>query len=333
MKLQAATLAIFLLIIWGCEEDKPKRQLGTGAAPKSTFKPVAKPAFNADSAYHYIDQQVAFGPRVPGTKEHKACADYLSAEMTRFGWDVEVQDITVEVFNGQKLPAYNIMASYDKANPNRVVLFAHWDTRPFADRDDSRENVPIPGANDGASGVGVLMEMARVIAQDSLKPNVGIDIVFFDAEDYGKPSQAMGGQDGNTWCLGSQYWSQNLPEGYQPKYGVLLDMVGATGAVFPKEGVSMQYNPELVDRVWYLAGKLGYGNYFVPKIAPGGITDDHLYVNRLAGIPTIDIIHYHHDRRDFGHFHHRHTDDMAIIDTKTLHAVGVTVLELIYRED
>jgi Zn-dependent M28 family amino/carboxypeptidase len=212
------------------------------------------------------------------------------------------------------------------------MLFAHWDTRPFADRDTQDKGKPILGANDGGSGVGVILELVRAIMQDSLKPKVGIDFVFFDVEDYGQVSGAMTPKSSNTWCLGSQYWGSNLPDDFiKPKYGILLDMVGAKNAVFPRETESLKYNASLVSTVWFLAENLGYGKYFIQDVA-GGITDDHGPVSVLAGIPSIDIIHYDPTKRDFGHFHHRHSDNMDVIDRSTLKAVGETMLEVIYRE-
>lgn len=322
------------ILIWSCD-DKPQRSLKKDLPTKTVkaFEKVERPSFNADSAYVYTKNQVDFGPRVPGSKEHAACANYLEKELQRFGWATQVQNGTVNTFDGLSLPIFNITGKYKPELTNRIMLFAHWDTRPFADRDDNNQNKPILGANDGASGVGVLLEIARAIQQSNVKPSVGIDLVFFDAEDYGQPHNTMAAQSGNTWCLGSQYWANNLPEDFiKPKYGILLDMVGASDATFPKEGGSMQFNKELVEKVWYIGQKLGYKNHFVNNINYGGITDDHVYVSRLAEIPSIDIIHYDPNRGDFGHFHHRHSDNMDIIDPKTLGAVGETMLEVIYRE-
>ena len=332
MRLSLLLLLPVVLFVSSCEEEKPKAT-GSKTPARQTFVPVSKPLFSADSAYSFIANQVAFGPRVAGMASHAKCAEYLSSKMQSFGWKVQIQKATVTAFDGTELPIQNIISSFNPENSERILFFAHWDTRPFADRDDQDQTKPILGANDGASGVGVLMELARLIGNDSLKPAIGIDIIFFDAEDYGQPQGLMSNQNGETWCLGSQYWGKNPHvANYKAKYGILLDMVGAKNAVFPREGGSLRFNPKLVDQVWFLANKLGYGGYFINELAPGGITDDHVYVSTLAGIPSIDIIHYHPFKRDFGHFHHRHTDNMDVIHKPTLEAVGTTMLEVIYRE-
>jgi Zn-dependent M28 family amino/carboxypeptidase len=326
-------IVITISAFWSCKDEKKERKLNIPSASKpKVFERVQRPSFDEQSAYNYLKKQVDFGPRVPGSQEHKACAEYLEKELTELGWETEVQKGTVTTFDNKTLPIYNITGRYKPKNVNRIMLFAHWDTRPFADRDESDKNKPIDGANDGASGVAVLLELARAISQDSIKPTIGIDIVFFDAEDYGQPSGTMALQTGETWCLGSQYWAKSLPKDFiKPKWGILLDMVGGKHAVFPKEGVSLRHNKELVDHVWYIGQKLGYGKYFVNDAIRGGITDDHVYVNR-AGIPSIDIIHYYTAKGDFMAHHHRHSDNMDIIDPLTLKVVGETVLEVVYRE-
>lgn len=304
-------------------------------------KPVAdsyqkvSPDFNADSAYTYIDKQVSFGYRIPNTPEHVACGDYLVAEMKRFGAEVQEQKMVLTAYNGTKLNARNIIASYGLEKKNRVLLFAHWDTRPYSDQDADPANhkKPLLGANDGASGVGVLMEIGRIMQTKA--PEVGVDIIFFDAEDYGIPDFAEKSLiEGNTWCLGSQYWAKNphVPN-YKARFGILLDMVGAEGATFYKEGISLQYAENIVDKVWRTAGLLSYGKFFVGKKMEGGITDDHVPVNEMRKIPSIDIIDYRQDM-DHGFFHSWHTqkDDMRNISKETLTAVGQTVLEVIYKE-
>jgi Zn-dependent M28 family amino/carboxypeptidase len=187
-----------------------------------------------------------------------------------------------------------------------------------------RQSEPIPGANDGGSGVGVLLEIARVIAQND--PGIGVDILLVDGEDNGDP-----GGDAETWCLGSQYWAQNRPQGYKADYAILLDMVGAKDAVFPREGTSVYFASGIVEKVWSAAANLGYGNYFVNNIV-GQTTDDHLFINMYARIPAIDIVHYDPKRMDYGHFHHRHSDSMEYIDKGTLGAVGHVVLDVLFNE-
>lgn len=326
------TVAMFAV---SCE-DTPKDQPETAPVKSPTEVPktqlVKTPAFNPDSAYDYIARQVEFGPRVPNTEAHKKCARWLQDELKALDLEVSVQEATVTAYNGVDLNIYNIMGRYKPEAKDRILLCAHWDSRPYADRDTEQRNKPIDGANDGASGVGVLMELARAIQTDSLKPNIGFDIILFDAEDYGKPEASMMGQSNDSWCLGSQYWSNNIPfEDYQPRYGILLDMVGAGNAVFPKEGASLHFAPRIVHKVWTIAAAMNYKDYFV-SFEGNPITDDHVYLNSIGKIPTIDIIHYEMARNDFGKFHHTHDDNMDIINKGTLRVVGEVVLQVIYQE-
>lgn len=291
------------------------------------------PDFDADSAYNFVDKQVAFGTRVPNTATHVACGDYLVAELKRFGADVIEQKADLKAFDGTILKARNIIGTFYPEKKDRILLFAHWDTRPFADHDPNPANYnqPILGANDGASGVGVLLEIARILQNKA--PELGVDIIFFDAEDYGAPSFMAQMTDENTWCLGSQYWAKNPHvKDYKARYGILLDMVGAEGAVFYKEYFSMRYAGGVVEKVWDTARNLGYGRYFVDKNG-GAITDDHLPVNLDRHIPSIDIIQLDTDSETgFGWYWHTLRDDMDNVSKETLKAVGQTVLEVVYKE-
>lgn len=211
------------------------------------------------------------------------------------------------------------------------MLCAHWDTRPFADQDSVNRNKPISGANDGGSGVGVLLEIARMLSTASSP--VGVDIIFFDAEDYGQPDDSPLPQKKDTYCLGSQYWAKNPPvPGYKPMYGILLDMVGAKNATFTMEDISMNFAASVMENVWKTAADIGYSDYFL-FTRTGQIVDDHYYINTLAGIPTIDIIHHDASTKyNFPREWHTHRDTMDIIDKNTLKAVGQTLLEVIFRE-
>ncbi len=289
------------------------------------------PEFNKDSAYAFIQAQVDFGPRVPGTDAHKKCESYLVSKLESFGAEVMVQRGIVRAYNGKDLPLANIIASFNPTVARRVLLCAHWDTRPVADQDDKDQNKPIPGANDGGSGVGVLLEIARILANNPVK--IGIDIVLFDVEDHGQPDDSGFKEAKDSWCLGSQYWSKTPHKpGYFAAYGILLDMVGAKGATFTKEEGSMYYAPSIVEKVWKTAEALGYGDIFINKRTPS-IIDDHYYVNGILGIPTIDIIHNDANTKSnfFPHWH-KHTDDMSQIDPEILDAVGKTLLHVIYSE-
>lgn len=327
IKILYLLLACFLSSCGNKKTDDTPESTGLVKTVVSTV-----PEFNADSAYQFIAAQVDFGPRVPNTKEHRACGDYLIEQLKRFGAGLTVQEMNLSAYNGDQLHARNIIGSYNKESQKRILLFAHWDTRPYADEDAdvSQHNIPIDGADDGASGVGVLLEVARQV--QAKNPDVGIDIIFFDAEDYGPPAFLESEPSGDWWALGSQYWAKNphIPN-YKADYGILLDMVGTRNATFFKEGYSMQYAAPVVEQVWSTARNLGYGKYFIPETV-GKITDDHIYVITGRGISCIDIINYDPESpHRFGSYWHTHNDTMDNIDLGTLKAVGQTVLEVIYK--
>ena len=338
-------LKIFLvsttaIVLIGCgETESPKDVVNVIVTnPVDETTKVPTPNFNADSAYNFIQNQLDFGFRIPNTPEHDSCAIWMKRKLTAYGFTLTVQTGKVKAWTGNMLNIENIIAQYNPEATNRIMLCTHWDTRPYADRGAGNKTKPIPGANDGGSGVGVLLEIARQISLSD--PKTGVDLIFFDAEDYGAMSTNDVISDlntmGDSWCLGSQYWSKNPPiKNYKPRYGILLDMVGAKDATFPKEGLSQKYAGTHVQRIWKEAEVLGYGKYFVKKIAPA-ITDDHTYINQIAGIPTLDIVHYapkgSYGSFDFGHFHHTQKDNMDIIHKETLKAVGQTVIHIVYQK-
>lgn len=291
-------------------------------------------AFNADSAYSYIDHQVAFGPRVPGSEAHRQCRDWLIASLKRFGADtVYVQDAQVKAYNGDKLPITNIIASYNSGASKRVLLAAHWDSRPWADEDPdtTKHRQPVMAANDGASGVAVMLEVARLL--NELKPAVGVDFVCFDAEDYGAPYWGTPDPDGRDWCLGSQYWArQAAARGYKARYGILLDMVGGRDAQFRYEGFSMRYAEAVMHRLWQTAHDIGAQNLFI-KADGGYATDDHLPMNEVAGIPTVDVIPYITGAANtFGATWHTTADTPGNISRENLRLVGQTLLQMLSEE-
>ena len=295
---------------------------------------VNVPAFNADSAYEYIARQVAFGPRVPKSEAHHKCGDYLVEKLRQYGALIIEQCDIVNTFDNTTIPMRNIIGSFQPENRKRILLCAHWDCRPWSDNDPDPNNhhIPVDGANDGASGVGVLLEIARQIQQQ--QPTLGVDIIFFDVEDYGVPQFVQGVNSDGSWCLGSQYWARTPHiQGYNARFGILLDMVGGKDATFYKEGVSYEYASAIVDKVWNKAHIAGYAKYF-PKQHGGYVTDDHLPINQLARIPCIDIIPMMVDSKlsSFGDTWHTINDNMQHIDRNTLKAVGQTVLEVIYNE-
>lgn len=309
----------------GCNGKLPT-QTGKDANPPVVEK-VEIPSFSLDTAYAHIAKQVSFGPRVPNSTAHKNCRAWLVKTLRSYGAVVEEQILEEKHYSGKTYKGANIIAKFNLQNPRRVMLAAHWDSREIADKDPdpAKKNKPIDGADDGASGVGLLLEIARILKTKPIE--LGLDIVLFDLEDNGK--------DGNenedtakTWCLGSQYWAKNKGN-YQARFGILLDMVGAKGATFPKEGYSMHYAPEITNKIWNIANRLGHSNYFINQTA-GGITDDHVYVNEV-GIPMVDIIHLT-PNSSFGSYHHTHNDNMNVIDKATLNAVLETVLTTVYSE-
>lgn len=322
----------FLAILFFSCSDTKTTSKKENTQPKVSKPVLPVPDFNADSAYTFVEEQVAFGPRVPNTMQHQLCGDYLVEQLKSFGWEVIEQTFETEAYDGTMLKGRNIIGSFNPEVRKRVLLSSHWDSRHVADQEEIAE--PILGANDGASGVGVLLEMARLIGADTIKPQMGIDILFFDVEDYGAPSGAENVSDRQiTYCLGSQYWTENLhKEGYHAYYGVLLDMVGAKGARFTKEGHSRQFAPKVVDKIWDKAAELGYGAYFVNENTEA-IVDDHYIVNLQSSITMIDIIHHDrvYDNPFFEHWH-RTTDNMDAIDKNSLKAVGQTLLHVVYND-
>jgi len=319
------------LILSCCgQKTATDNRMTTTPETTSNVSSTSTPVFNQDSAYAFVERQVQFGPRVPNSDAHKACALYLASELERFGAQLYVQEAVLTAYNGDRLQASNIIGAFNPEQTQRVLLFAHWDSRPYSDRDANPDNhyKPIDGADDGASGVGVLLEIARQISLHNI--DKGIDIIFFDAEDYGMPA-FLNDYNQDSWCLGSKYWARNPHiQNYKADYGILLDMVGSKNATFYKEDVSVQYAAPIVERVWGIARNLGYGKFFVNS-SGGSVIDDHLYVNQGRGIPCIDIINLDlSTSHNFGRYWHTQQDTMENIDRETLKAVGQTVLETIY---
>lgn len=313
--------------------------LSCGNSKKTTTdtraaQPVG-PTFVADSAYAYCEAQCAFGPRVMNSDAHDRCGEWIADKFRSFGMTVQTQNAQLKGYDGTMLRSTNIIASYKPEFTDRILLCAHWDSRPWADNDPDEANhhTPVMAANDGASGVAVMLELARLIgAQDSLA--VGVDFVCFDAEDWGTPQWADTADDSDSWALGAQHWAANPHKsGYKARFGILLDMVGGTGAMFYQEGMSKQYAPAIVKKVWEAARTVGYGSLF-PNTDGGMVTDDHIPVNEKLKIPTIDIINYYPDceQSSFGPTWHTVNDTMENIDRNTLQAVGQTVVQVLFSE-
>ena len=318
--------ALLLCCFSACDNSKKTATLNT----EETLT-VTLPDFDPDSAFYFVKMQTDFGPRVPNTDAHKKCALFLQTTLEKYCDKVEIQSFTTKTFDGVKINCKNIIGSFAPDKAQRILLAAHWDSRPFADHDPNPANKaqPIDGANDGASGVGVLLEIARQLKEKS--PETGVDIIFFDAEDWGTSNSQN--ETGDWWCLGSQHWAKNPHvANYKADYGILLDMVGAPNAKFMQEGVSMRYASKIVAKIWGTAYRLGYKTCFLNT---GGhdITDDHYYINRLAKIPMIDIIHQDNTTNTgFPATWHTLQDNISNIDKHTLYMVGTTVLAVIYEQ-
>ena len=353
-------LFISLLLLSSCGLRK---QTATNDNAVSA-QPVG-PAFCADSAYAFCEAQCDFGPRTMNSQAHDDCGTWIMEKFKSYGMSVTPQQTLLKGYDGTMLRATNIIASYRPELTDRILICAHWDSRPWADNDPDEANhrKPVLAANDGASGVAVMLELARLIsspklgeagrglnegqtATDSvldgnhnsqlstLNSQLGIDFLCFDAEDWGTPQWDDTPSDGDTWALGAQYWAANPHvDGYTARYGILLDMVGGQGAQFYQEQVSLQYARSIVKKVWRASQVVGFGSFF-PSRQGVGITDDHLPVNRMAKIPCIDIIPYYPDcaQSSFGPTWHTVNDDMAHIDRNTLQAVGQTLIQVLWSE-
>ena len=321
-------VAVLCLSIFSCNNESTQTPTETVQKPPAFVKKA--PAFNEDSAYYWVQKQVAFGPRVPGSKAHANCAAFIEKTLKDYGLTVVVQTAPITTYDNKIFNLKNIIASYKPEFQKRVLLLAHWDSRHIADNDTKDENKAIDGADDGGSGVAVLLEIARQLSKADLK--VGVDLFFSDLEDYGQPDDSDKPKMQDSWCLGTQYWAKNMHvPGYTANYGILLDMVGAKGAIFPREGTGSYFAPDVVNKVWSTAKNLGYSSYFTDDNT-GNTTDDHLYVNTIAKIPCIDIVHMSPVTGSYGEHHHTHKDTMDIVDKNTLKMVGQTVLEVLWQE-
>jgi glutaminyl-peptide cyclotransferase len=321
------TSAFFLLI--ACEKQVKDDEKTTQVTTSS----ITIPQFNPDTAYDYVAKQCAFGPRVPNTHAHIKAGNYLAKSLQQYGLTVTEQAFDKKAFDGKNLNLRNIIASTNPSASKRIIVASHWDSRPFADQDPKDPNKPIDGANDGASGVGIMLELARLLGRDtSLK--IGVDFILFDGEDYGQPENSGFPEMKDSWCFGSQYWAKNKhTPGYSAFFGILLDMVGAKNARFAMDGTSAYFAPEVQKKIWDVAAKSGFSDRFIQQ-KTDEIIDDHYYVNRDAKIPMVDIIEYEpSDGAYFSKTWHTHADNIQNIDKETLKIVGQTVLNVIYGEN
>lgn len=324
-----AVLCLSCLALGSC-----KNQQSTNKENVTDSTAVSQVRFNADSAYTSIIRQCDFGPRVPNSPAHEQCGDYIVQCMKATGLQVTEQRVSQKAWDGQTLKTRNIIGAYHPDAAKRIVLAAHWDSRPWcdADPDSSRHREPVMAANDGASGVAVMLEVARLLPELDLP--FGVDFVCFDSEDYGAPYWAsdQAPEDGSDWCMGSQYWSAHPHvSGYRAEYGILLDMVGGKDARFCFEGFSLKYAQRYVMRLWDAAQRVGADRLFVPKEG-GYATDDHVPMNEIAGIPTVDVIPFVEGPHSFGRTWHTVNDTPENISKETLQGVGQTLIQMLADE-
>jgi hypothetical protein len=286
---------------------------------------VSIPAFISDNAFKYIETQVSFGSRNPGSEAHKKALDFFYSEFKKFTNNVSLQNFNYPGYDNANLSLTNIIAKFNPEAANRIFICAHWDSRPRADqdKDSTKRNYPIPGANDGASGAGVLLEIARILKDNQLP--YGIDLILFDGEDYGEQHDLM------NYCLGSKYFASQKPSDFNPAFGILLDMVGDKEAVFPKEANSVLYGSEVVNMIWNTARQVNASCFTEAESQP--IYDDHIPLNE-AGIKTVDIIDVDligadssNPRRNYWH---THKDNMENISKETLQQVGNVLIKFLY---
>ena len=322
-------LPLLLLASCGGSQKSTKAESTTESEVVAT---VVGPTFSADSAYAFCKAQCDFGPRTMNSEAHEQCGAWIARQFQAYGMTVIEQRATLRGYDGTPLQSNNIIAQYRPEQKERIMICAHWDSRPWADNDPDSTNwrKPVLAANDGASGVAVMLELARLVSTETA-PAVGIDFICFDAEDWGEPQWVTTTNTNNFWALGAQYWAKNPHrQDYKPRYGILLDMVGGQGARFYQESISLYHAAELVNRIWKAGATAGFSAYF-PCEEGGSINDDHVPVNEIAHIPCVDIIH-HTPAEGFGPTWHTINDDMQHIDRSTLRAVGQTLVQVIYTE-
>lgn len=318
------TATVMMLLLGACSAGKADK--GRADEAVSAVREVERPAFDADSAYGFVAELMEFGPRVPNTEAHRKAGDWLEGKLEEFGWETTSQKAVLTAFDGTQLNMRNIFARLNPGKGNRLLLLAHWDCRPWADADPdpAKRKEPVAGANDGASGVGVLLEIARQLSLQ--KSDASVDILLVDAEDWGDHD------NDESWAMGTRYFAEHPPvEGYRPLQAILLDMVGSPDAKFGYEYFSSESNPQLLQELWRAAASLGHGDYFHTGFG-GAVTDDHVELIK-AGIPAIDIIDYRNTPayQGFDPVWHTTSDTMDNISPRTLGAVGESILYVIHN--
>ncbi len=323
MKLRSILIVLIALVtVFGCKDEKKPQVIHV------VKKQIKLPPFSGQRAYEMVEKQLSFGPRVPNTPAHKSAKEWLMQKAKATGCKVLPQDFEAKRFDGKAMSGTNIFIQYRPELKKRILLLTHWDCRYTSDQetDPEKKKLPVPGADDAASGTAILLELARALQEG--KPNIGVDMLLVDLEDQGA---ASGNEE--SWCLGSQHWAKNkIPSGYQATFGILLDMVGSKKALFVKEKFSERYAPQVNSLVWNAAKKSGNGQYFISGEGRA-VLDDHVFINLLGRIPTIDIIYTTNETTSgFGKHWHTQGDNIEIISADKLAAVGKTLLQVIYEQ-
>ena len=307
MPLRPPLFAVAAAVVLGCGDRRP-------TTPQTAFRGAA--------AYAHARTQLEFGPRVPGTDAHRRAGDWIVAQMRGTADTVIVQSWTHVTATGDTLPLRNVLARFRPGAGERVLYLTHWDSRPTSDEatDARQRTLPVPGANDGAAGVGLLVALGEALK--AAPPGIGVDLLFVDGEDYG---DFAANQD---VLLGSTYFADHLPApGYQPLYGVLWDMIGDRDLRIPQELNSARAAPEVVQRVWGVAEELGYGSVFVPETGEA-VIDDHLPLIK-KGLRVIDVIDLDYKSATGENYHHTPNDTLDKISGESLQIVGDVALRLI----
>lgn len=283
---------------------------------------MTPPPFDGTRSFKYLVAQTSYGPRSVNTPGHQSCLEYLEATLRGFADRVTVQQFARTGYRGEVLHLSNVIASFIPQASVRILLCAHWDTRPRADRDPdkSKRGTPILGANDGASGVAVLLEIASSLKASP--PPVGVDIVLFDGEDYGLEG------DEQMYLLGSRYFASQRQPDYIPRFGVLLDMVGDRELEIPKEQNSVRFAPDIVQLIWDTARDLGIEQFIDGQGEE--VMDDHWPLN-TAGIKTVDLIDFNYPDRT-NRYWHTTQDTPDHCSEESLHAVGTVLQHIIYSQ-
>ena len=316
-------LIILFMFTQSCKQSLFEKELKKLSA---TELKASKEVFQEDSAYLHIEKQVAFGPRVPNLASHKNTAKYLISKFKNFKLQTLEQNFEILNYQGDTLELTNIIAQYKPKLKNRLLLMTHWDTRPFADNESNQpDQKKYPdGANDGASGVAIFLEIARLLELEN--PKIGIDIILFDGEESGPPLyDKTFEQDIDFYCLGSQYFCKNNLLNTKPLTGILLDIVGGKNAEFHIENISKKYAYANISKFYALGNYLNYNNTFIPESQYFVGADDHLYINKCLQVPSFAIIEYDKERNSFNKHQHKLSDTLENIDKKTLKAIGQTL--------